>query len=198
MKKVISVLFIALGTISCNETLEYKYQDKGQVIDCPGVDSKLIHEALYSFENDIGTFYNNENFNPNSIVFIEYGYANFIFPGAMGDADYKSIASPHTIKLIEELKKEDQLWDRNLGESNLNYNSEFVKCLISKIQNEDIKIKLENLIEVNALSPKIMAEIYRVNSYNTLQDKYFAMFIALDTYYQYTLDIDLSKPTGNE
>ena len=54
MKKNNIVILIVLATffMSCEEPLEYKFQDKPQLVECPGADKALMHEALYSFQED--------------------------------------------------------------------------------------------------------------------------------------------------
>jgi len=198
MKNKFVLLIAILFMYSCSESIAYKYQKNEMNIACSGIDQALMKEALYSFENDIATYYNNEKYSPGSAVYFEYGYANFIFPGATNTADYRKIASPHTVKVLEILKKEESLWNKNATDSKLNYNHEFVKCLISNIQNPEIKERIQTLLDANYFNPKIMAELYRVNIGDAITDNNFALFIALETYYQNLLEIDFSATTKNE
>lgn len=185
-------------SFGCKEELKYKYQDKAKVLDCPFEDAQLMQEALYSFEYDISEFFNHDEYTPGSPIYFQYGYANFIYTGATGDANFKDIASPHTLQLLEKLKQYPELWNMQGSASNLNYENEYVNCLISNIKNPDIKHKIETLKSVNYLSPTTMADIYRINVIDAATDKNFAMFIALETYYQQLLKVDFSASTGNE
>lgn len=198
MKTRILLLIAVIAMYSCGEPIAYKYQNKEMDIACAGIDPSLLKEALYSFENDISAYYNNEQYSPGSAVYFEFGYANFIYPGATGTADYAKIASSHTIAIMHILKKEESLWNKNAKDSKLNYKHPFVKCLIENIDNKEIKEKIETLQSVNYFTPTIMSEFYRVHVGDALTDKHFALFIALETYYQNLLEIDFSAMSKNE
>ena len=78
-----------------------------------------------------------------------FSLALFVYKGAEGTADYKGIASPYTINVLNELKKETQLWDLQSDKSNLNYHSEFINCLIEGIQNDEVKQAIISFRSVN-------------------------------------------------
>lgn len=196
MKNTFFIVIVVTIYFSCEEPLEYKFQNREQLIDCHGVDNKLVHEALYSFEDDIASYYNN-SLEPGFLNY-DYGYARYIYKGALGEADYKKIVSNYSIKVLKRLLQEKELWNKTTGESKLNYNCEFVNCLINNIKNKDIKKTLLSNREVNSLNPKILADVYRRNIRDAHTDKYFAMFLALDTYYQYIIDIDFTEINTNE
>ena len=198
MKKVFVLLVLVIFIAGCGESITYKYQNNELNMAYQGEDTNLLKEALYSFENDIAVYYENEEYSLGPSVNVEYGYASFIYPSASGTADFKKIASPHTTKIVELLKKEESLWNKNGKDSKLNYNHELVKCLINNIQNAEIKERIETLLDANYFSPTIMTEFYRVNIGDALTDKNFALFIALETYYQNLLEIDFSSETKNE
>ena len=78
--------------------------------------------------------------------------------------------------------------------SKLNYKHEFVECLLANIQNKDIASTISSLREINTMSPRIMAEPFRKNVGDAYEDdKYFAMYLALDTYYQHLIDVDFEE-----
>ena len=57
----IIVITLAIGLVSCKkekETVltEYKYGYKPNTITCGDLDTDLLKEALYSFENDISIY----------------------------------------------------------------------------------------------------------------------------------------------
>ncbi|PKA83810.1 hypothetical protein ATE92_1976 [Ulvibacter sp. MAR_2010_11] len=192
MKKIAVFLVLGILTTSCNEKFDYKYKDKAQVVSCPGADNALLNEALFSFENDIASFYNQDNYPLGSPMFFEFGYANYMYTGATAEADFKNMVSPYTLQILEKLKKEKQLWEKSSKETTLNYKSEFVQCLIENIKNQEIKQKIQTLLDVDYLNPAFMAEFYRVNSVDALDDKYFALFIALETYYPRLMKIEFT------
>jgi hypothetical protein len=192
MKKFIILLLIIPILISCKEPIQYKFQDEVKVVSCEGADNDLMHEAYYSFLEDIYQYYKKNERNP-QFINTYYSLAQYIYRGAMGEVDYLVFASPHTLDLVEELRKDEDLWNMESKKSNLNYHNEFVNCLIENIQNEDTRIKIEALRESNSLSPMILAEYYRINIKDTQTDKNFEMFLALDAYYQYLMEVDLSN-----
>ena len=199
MKRKTLFLAVIVATLfsACKQkpNIEYKFQDKPKVVDCPGIDSDLIHEALYSFELDIGNAFNFRNvFNPKMDIFYSQGYANFIYRGAAGTVDYKGIASPHTVAVFRELQKIEGLWLIDNERSHLNYDHEYVECLLSNIQSDDIRQTIASLREINSMTPKMIAEPLRKNIQAAYEDDmYFAMYVALDTFYQYLFDVDLSE-----
>ena len=182
-------MLIASG---CGQQFQYKYDDKPVQIDCPGANTKLLNEALYSFFDDITVYYRSKSNDPSQLGMSTYeAYANYAYSGAIGESDYSSIISEHTKKVMNELKKETQLWDKKPAMSNLNYNSEFVGCLIENIKNKDMKISIQSLHTANSLTPKLMAERFRMQIKDALDDPNYGMYIALDTYYQYVYDLKL-------
>jgi len=192
MKKYLILILIIFLLNSCKEPVQYKYQDDVRVVQCEGADIDLMHEAYYSFLYDIYEYYKKNEVKP-EFVNTYYSLAQYIYRGAMGEVDYLVFASSHTLDLVDELKKVEDLWNLDSKKSNLNYNNEFVNCLIENIKNEEIKVTINALRESNALSPMILAETYRINIKDTQTDKYFEMFLAFDTYYQYLMEVDMSN-----
>lgn len=192
MKNILFSLIFITAISSCTESFPYKYQDEKQIIECSQIDSKLIHEALYSFKNDISKHYLKEIKEKEYLDFI-YSYNQYIYKGAMGNVGFNEIASNHTLLIVNELKKEGNLFIKVEGNNRLNYQNEFVQCLINSIKTEDIKIKIINLIDVDYLSPEVMVENYLKTSLDTHVDPSYLMFVALDTYYLRLLDIEIPE-----
>lgn len=191
--KIFSIL-IAIGItfLSCKEPIEYQFTDSPETIKCDGLDYDLAHEAYYSFRQDLAIYVKD--------LHIGYDYLNYkeslgfyIYRGAQGNFDYNEIATPHTIKLLNELKENEDLWDTSSDKSNLNYNSEFISCLVQNIQNEEVKQTITSLIDSNSMNPAILAETYRANVFDSYTDNHFGMLVAFDTYYQYLYDMDFNK-----
>ncbi len=178
-------------TYGCKDSLKYKYDAEPMLVSCQGADSQLLNEALYSFFDDIEIYYGTTSNGKANKMNISEAYANFIFEGANGEADYGKIVSPHSLKVLEKLKKEKELWLDNSKGSRLDYNAQFVSCLISNIEDEDIKITINALKDTRSLNPKIISERLRLAGVNALSQPNFIMYIALDTYYQYLLDLDI-------
>lgn len=187
---IICCIFIAI-TSACTESLEYKYADKPIQVTCPGANEKLLNEALYSFFDDVTVYYRSKSNDPSDSGMSTYeAYANFVYGGALGEVDYKTMVSQHTRDVMKALKKEKQLWDRKPAMSNLNYKSEFVNCTINNIKDEDIRTSIQALITANSMTPKLLADRFRMLIKPALDDPNFGMYIALDTYYQYLFDLE--------
>lgn len=198
MKKTSIPYLVVLLTISslftsCEDPIEYKFQHLPQVVDCPGTDKALMHEALYTFQADIAKAHNFRNYDPMEPMYIINGYRNFVYFGLMGESDFQKIISPHTKKVFDALlKKEPELFNYE-GYSNLDYDNEYISCLLENIGNADLQTTILSLKEINSLGPKLMAEPFRKTINDVAQDPYMAMYLALDGYYQYLLDVDLSE-----
>ena len=192
MNKIVLILVTIATLSSCSDSdpFPYKYQNEQQVINCSNSDSKIMNEALYAFREDISRYFLKEIQKKDYLNFL-YSYQQYIYRGAKGNLFYNEIVSDHTIKVYNELLKQDNLFIKTKGKSNLNYKNEFVQCLINNIQNTEMKNKIIDLINVDYLSPDVMAENYRITTEDANTDPNFLMFIALDTYYQRLLDLDI-------
>jgi len=179
--------------MACEKPLEYRYQDKPQSVDCPGADKELTHEALYSFMEDIGAYYNQyTDLRPGTYSYYLEAYSQFVFFGFSGGARYQEIVSDHSLRILEKLREIPGLFILKEERWALNYDHEFVDCILNSIQDEDMRTQLASLRKVNYLSPSIIAEVMRVNVLKVPQDPYLAMYMALDSYYQYLADLNLS------
>lgn len=186
------VITLAVSFISCkneNTLSEYKYADKGLVLSCENVNSKLYSEALFAFENDILNYYKKNN--PNSSLL--QAYSQFLRNAVYGRLKYEDIVSPHTAKVFEALKKEDKLWVANNKNSNLNYNSPLIKCIGINMQNKDLKTTFNALIGINSMSPRLFGAPLMSNYRDLLKDKYLAAYVAFDLYYAKLFNKDLSN-----
>ena len=187
--KILSILFaITITFLSCKKPVEYQFIESPETIKCNGLDYNLAHEAYYSFREDIAIYTKKTNLSVDQLNY-KFSLASFIFNGASGDADYGAIASKHSLRILELLKQEKQLWV-NTETGELNYNSEFFTCLIDNIQNEDIRISLTSLKQVNGIHTNSLAETYRIKVMEAEKDNYLAMFFAFETYYKYLSKIN--------
>lgn len=190
--KIIYLLIIALSLAGCEEAIEYKYLDKPQSVNCPGIDSQLMHEALYSFQEDIAVFYNeNTDYRQGTKSYYMEAYMQYVFFGFSGGARFQEIVSDHSIKILEELRAVPGLFIQKEGHWELNYEHEYVQCLFTSIQDEDLRTQFDSMLKVNYLNPQIIADLMRVNVQKIIQDPYLAMYMSLDAYYQYLADLDL-------
>lgn len=196
MKKsnFILVLMVVTVWMGCEKDITYQFQDKPQKVDCPDLDKSLMHEALYSFQEDIGDHYNRytDHKKGSSLYYME-GYAQYVYFGFSGSAPYGEIVSDHSLAILEKLRKESDLWTLQQGMYRLNYHGDYVNCLFHSIQDEELRNKIISLKEVNYLTPQIIAETMRVNVIRVIQDPYLAMYMALDAYYQPLMNRKFSK-----
>ena len=168
---------------------DYKFADKGIVLTCENVNSKLYSEALFSFENDILNYYKKSN--PNSSLL--QAYSQFLRNAVYGRLKYEDIVSTHTVKVFEALKKENELWIANSKNSNLNYNSSLIKCVGINMQNAELKTTFNALNGINSMSPKLFGAPLMSNYRDILKDKYLAAYVAFDLYYSRLFKLDLSN-----
>ncbi len=193
----IGSLFSLLLFTGCKQSTPFLYQDRVQKVDCPKDTNKdLMHEALYSFQEDLGVYYNEfTDFKTGSSSYYMEGYRQYVYFGFSGIAAYNNIVSQHSIDVLEALKKVPDLWIEEAGEFKLNYHGDYVSCLFDNIRNEELHQKFKSLLEVNYLNPKIIAETMRVNVIEVIQDPYLAMYMALDSYYVYLMNMKISPKT---
>ncbi|WP_418603221.1 hypothetical protein [Hwangdonia sp.] len=191
------VIALTFGLMSCkneNTLQEYKFADKGLVLSCKNVNSKLYSEALFAFEDDILKYYGKNN--PNASLVQAYG--QFIRNAIYGRLKYEDIVSPHTVKVFETLKNENDLWDANNPESYLNYNGALVKCIAINMQNPDLRATFNSLLKVNSMSPKPFGAPLMSNYRHALSDKYLAAYIAFDLYYAKLFNKDFSSANAEK
>lgn len=189
---------IVLMIFGCGESIDYKYSEKPMIVSCDGADQELINEAIYSFFSDISSYYTKQMSRQHRPVSSAEAYASFVYPGSKGEVDFKAIASAHSLKILEELKKEKQLWVQGSDASNLNYDSKFISCLHENIEDPSMKATIKALKETGSLSPKLLSERLLTNTTEALNNPNFVAYIVLDIYYQYLLDIDIPKVSSNE
>ncbi|WP_303317163.1 hypothetical protein Q4Q34_02240 [Flavivirga abyssicola] len=185
-------LLLVLTLLNCkneNSLSEYKYANMPVVLTCGDFNSKLYHEALYAFENDILTHYSNTNKNASQTQ----SYNLFVRDAIYGRAKYEDVVSEHTYKVFQTLKNENTLWDANNTKSHLNYNSTIVNCISNNIQDTALKTTFNSLITTSSMSPKLFGAPLMSKYRTALKDKYLATYIALDLFYSKLFDVDFSK-----
>ncbi|AUP78341.1 hypothetical protein [Flavivirga eckloniae] len=193
----ITLFLLVLTLLNCkneNKFSEYKYADYNIVLTCDDFNSKLYHEALYSFENDILKFYSKTNKN----ISQTQAYSQFVRTTVYGRTKFEDIVSAHTLKVFEALKSENILWNVNNVKSHLNYNSPIVSCIASKIQDAALKTTFNSLVSTNSMSPKLFGAPLMSKYRSAIKDKYLATYIALDLFYAKLFDVDFSKVNLNK
>ncbi|HMC01833.1 MAG TPA: hypothetical protein VKN14_12425 [Flavobacteriaceae bacterium] len=185
------LITMAIGLASCKtenkvEFTDFKYSDKPDAMTCGEMDTKLLKEALYSFEDDIAKHYNTQN---NRLV---RAYSRLITESTASRLKIEDVISEHSFKVFEALKQDENLWNLGNAESKLNYNSEIVNCIVNNIKNQRLKSTFDALKQTNSLTPKLIGEPIKSNSAQLTNDKSLATFVALQYYYSKLFDIDIT------
>lgn len=185
-------ILITLSVFNCNEkTLsEYKFSDKEPVLSCDALDSKLLNEALYAFEDDIKTFYRNK-YNPEGKL--DLVYSEFLSRSIRGIVPFEELVTPHTLEIFKVLKTKKELWNPKDGNSKLNYYNDFFNCIASNVEDENLKTTLNALVSTQSMNPRLFTEPL-IPKYRILEfDKYLSAYVAFDLFYAKLFDIDESK-----
>lgn len=170
-----------------NVFTDYKFSDKPEALACEGMDTKLLKEALYTFEDDIIKHYNSKNSN------LSQSYSRFINEALSNRLKIEDLISAHTVKVFEALKNNNALWDLNNANNKLNYNSEALKCIANNINDNRLKSIFNSLLSTNSMSPKLFGAALQSNARILLNDRYVATYVALDFYYSKLFDVDFTK-----
>ena len=188
---IITFLFTLILFNCKNDTAlsEYKYADKPIVLNCNNLNAKLYNEALYSFENDILSYYGGAGLNKS----LFRAYSQFIRYAVYNRVNYSELVSEHTLKVFEALKNDQTLWDVNNSKSHLNYSSPLIKCIAENIADKDLQKTFNALLTTNSMSPKLFGVPLLTRNKGAVKDKALASYMAFDLYYAKFFDIDFSK-----
>ncbi len=176
--------------ISCGEDkFEYRYTDKEDTIKCNigSVNTPLLKEAFYSFEEDLKQYLSKNTRNP------AQGYNVLIALSSSGEGPEPANTSAHVRAVLEALKKEKDLWVNDNGTYRLNYNSDTVVCLGENIQDEALRTTFNALISTNSMNSKIFSSPLRTKIRDIQKDKFLATFMALDMFYAKLYNVDFSN-----
>jgi hypothetical protein len=182
---------MAIALISCKKEVvlsEFKYSEKDLQVNCEDVNLDLLKEAVFSFEDDIATYFSN-----NGTKNLSQAYSRTVNLALYGRAKYNDIVSDHTIEIFNILKEDNDLWNLDNEIKSLNYNSKLVKCLADNLSNKELKTTFNALLSANSMSAKLFGEPLRRMSYFAVKDKNLATYIALDMYYAKLFDLDLNQ-----
>ncbi|MBC3757587.1 hypothetical protein H7U19_04180 [Hyunsoonleella sp. SJ7] len=187
------VFLIVITFCSCEKkakekTLsDYKFAEKGIVLNCDGFDAKLLNEALFSFEEDIIAHYGKDN--PN----VTRAYSQFVSYATRNRVKYSEVVSPHTVEIFEVLKTKSELWNPNSAKSKLNYDSPVFKCIVDNISDNNLKTTLNALLTTNSMSPKLFGPALQSKYSLAIRDKYLSAYMAFDLFYAKLFDVDLNQ-----
>ncbi|MCD2258763.1 hypothetical protein [Psychroserpens luteolus] len=195
MKLRLTLLAICFCLFNCKEEtskkvdFEYKYPSVENIIDCDNVDTDLLREAFYSFENDLVNFYT-----PGSPVYSR-AYSMFVSQASNNKVDYHKMTSEHSKKVLEALKQQESLWRPAVDAfgSRVNYDHPFIACVGDNIKDEPLQKTFSALLQTNSMSLRMVGEELKRKTFGMKDDKYLATYIALEFFYGKIYDIDFSK-----
>jgi hypothetical protein len=194
MKLNLSLIALCLCLFNCKEDksqnqvqLDYKHSTRTKVIECGGLDNALFQEALYAFEDDIVNFYT-----PDKPVYSR-AYSLFVSQSVSGVADYPKIVSAHSKKVFEALKQNTNLWTTNPDGSHVNFGHPIFKCIGTQIKDEPLQKTYNALIDTNSMSLRMFGDQVKRKTFGMKDDKYLALYVALDLYYGKLYDVDFDK-----
>lgn len=193
MKTQITLLLVTLFlfTTNCGEgnKLEYKYANQEETIKCSNanINTALLKEAFYSFEEDVKLQFAKSSGNK------AQGYSIFINTIAGGRALDPTKVSAHSRNILEQLKKEKDLWINDNGTYHLDYESDLVTCLSDNITDQNLQTTFNALVSTNSMNAKIFAAPLRTKIRNIQNNKFLGTFMALDMYYAQLMNVDFSN-----
>jgi len=161
---------------------DYQFADKTAVINCAGSDSKLLNEALYSFENDIAAFYDRQQ---NSA---DRAYNIFTKQATNSKASYDKFVSKHSVDLANALKEAGYI-----NEKGVNYSNDLINCIAENMSTEGFKTTFNALVTTNSMSRNLINPALQSISPKVAKDKYLGMYVALEYFYAELLKIDFSE-----
>ncbi len=193
MKKVILAAIISTSMLSCKKeaTIEFKYADKPTTINCEDIDTKLLSEAYYAFENAILIQAKNTNKRPNFNITKDYALKNFV-TRSRGNIRIKEYVTKETLDIFNELKKLS-IWNG----IQLKNNDPLTDCIGNSISNPTIKGSFNTLRSVESLAPKLMVSTISDNRSirDQYKDKALMTYVALDMYYAKFFNEDFTNFT---
>ena len=193
---IIFTLFTFLSCKNENTLSEYKYSDQETLLNCDSPDSKLWNEAIYSFENDIMTFYANNHYSKDGDLYLFY--SEYVVRYIKSMVAYEDLISPHTLEVFNVLKTKPELWNLENTVSKLNYYSPLFNCIATNVQDNDLKTTLNALLTTRSMSPRMFTSPLSTQSRTIANDPYLRAYVAFDLFYAKLFDIDVSKVKDRE
>ena len=194
--KLITIALV-LCLMGCQDSkkevdLTFIYTNQGDVLNCEGVDTALIQEAFYSFENDLTSYYT-----PDKPIYSR-AYSIFVSQAINDRVNYSLMVSDHSKKVLEALKQDESLWTTNPDGSKVNFNHPIFECIGQNIQDEPLKETFNALIATNSMSLRMFAQELRQKTFGMKDDKYLATYVAFDLFYGKIYDKDFSLPESDD
>jgi len=196
MKFKFALLALCLCFLNCKEEpktqsktidFDYKFPSVEKLINCEGVNTDLLQEAVQSFEEDLANFYTPER------PVLSRAYSLFISEAISNKVDYSLMVSEHSKKVLEALKQDESLWTTNPDGSKLNFSHPVFKCIGDNIKDKPLQQTFSALIETNSMSLRMFGDQLKRKTFGMKDDKYLTTYVALELYFGKIYDKDLSE-----
>lgn len=162
---------------------EYKYADQTQTIDCSNEDSKLLNEALYTFENDIASFYDPKQKN------VIRGYNAFTrLAVSKKKPAFEEFTSEHSVNVAKALNETGVF-----NKDGLNYDHKIIKCIGENMSSTGLKTTFNALLSTNSMSKSLYEPALAGKASSMGKDKYLGLYVALEYFYSEVNKIDFSQ-----
>ena len=183
--------------MSCQDSqkkvdLDFIYTNQGDVLNCEGLDTALLQEAFYSFENDLTTYYTPEK------PIYSRAYSIFVSQALADRVNYSLMVSDHTKNVLAALKQDESLWTTNPDGSKVNFSHPIFECIGENIQDEPLKQTFNALIQTNSMSLRMFGQELRQKTFGMKDDKYLATYVAMELFYGKIYDKDFSIPETDD
>jgi len=176
---------MSLLTNCKNTSIDYKYSNEADMLQCEITNQDLYKEAMYAFENYITTHYIVTP--PNTL---SQGYAFYWEIAIRDQMPALELFDDHLIQLVDILKNESDLWISINGGYTLNHEHEIMTCIANDIKDSNARESLLNLLDTNSFRPDIFMPSIGGQAKNLIDDKALATYFALNHFYAKVLDID--------
>lgn len=190
MKTTFKFLTLALITITfycCDSSkkINFKFAKSPSILACDFDNSTLYKEAIYSFEDDIVNAYDSINKTASR------AYPGFINAAMRGTIKIEDIASPHSLKIAQNLKNETNLWSISNNKASLNYSHPLVDCMVNNIKTNSVKQTMNALLATNSMRPKIILAPIATTARSLQGDGSLKAYVAFDFFYSKLLNTKL-------
>lgn len=187
--KVFAILLINLMMSCKNEVQlsEYRFEDKDLILNCEGQNSKLINEAIYTFEDILKTKFVN---NVNTEMGMDIIYSKYLNQIVNNRIRYEDLVTDRILEVFHVLKSKEDLWDLGSNVSKLDYHSSFFNCLAISVTDDHLKTTLNALMVTNSMSPSLFADPLMTRFRFVENNDALRAYIAFDLFYAKLFDIE--------
>ncbi|WP_460218821.1 hypothetical protein [Psychroserpens sp. MEBiC05023] len=189
-----SILLVCLCLFNCKQDakqpkadVDLIYSLNAKILNCEGLDTALLQEAMMSFERDITNFYT-----PDKPVYSR-AYSLFVSQALTNKADYHKMVSEHSKNVFEALKQDESLWTTNPDGSRLNFQHPIFTCIGSQIKDEPLQKTYNALISTNSMSLRMFGDQLKRKTFGMKDDKYLATYVALELFYGKLFSVDFNS-----